>query len=142
MSVFNDELNKNQRVVLENDLCFALLTNIPITPGHTLIIPKREVANFDELSIDEVVSMQAALAEIKRRLSTALGAEGFNFAWNQGQEYGQSVEHLHIHVVPRTKNDQGINRYEPRSFLYRPGSRATSPNEELIELCSLLKSVA
>lgn len=48
-----------------------------------------------------------------------------------GENAGQTVPHFHLHVVPRKSGDSGILQYEPRVFLYRPGSRAISPSEEL-----------
>ena len=67
-------------------------------------------------------------------------AEGFNYAWNEGVLSGQTVNHLHLHILPRIKNDTGITKYEPRKFLYRPGIRPTSPEQELIEIASLIKN--
>lgn len=69
-----------------------------------------------------------------------MNAEGFNFAWNMGEEAGQSVPHFHLHVVPRKPGDTGILEYEPRKFLYRPGSRAVSPEEELQALARLVRN--
>lgn len=60
-------------------------------------------------------------------------------AWNEGGVAGQTVPHLHMHLVPRKQGDEGITEYEPRKFLYRPGSRAESPVEEIREIAKLLK---
>ena len=54
---------------------------------------------------------------------------------------GQTVPHFHLHILPRKKGDTGITQYEPRIFLYRPGTRATLPQEELASLASLLRLV-
>lgn len=67
-------------------------------------------------------------------------AEGFNFAWNEGKDYGQSVPHFHLHVVPRSPGDEGITEYEPRKFLYRPGSREDSPETELAAVAAEIRS--
>ena len=64
-------------------------------------------------------------------LKKIFGAEGFHFAWNEGAIAGQSVPHLHLHIVPRRVGDGGITEFEPRKFLYRPGSREPSPEYEL-----------
>lgn len=73
-------------------------------------------------------------------LKKAFNAEGFNFAWNAGEHAGQTVPHFHLHIVPRKKGDAGILQYEPRVFLYRPGSRAVSPAEELEQTAELVKN--
>lgn len=142
MSVFLDAPEIVSRTFAENDLVFAFLTNIPITPGHSLIAPKREVQTYAELTQDEILAIHQLIVRTQQILSRTMHAKGFNIAWNEGSEYGQSVPHLHIHIVPRTPNDNGIFQYEPRQFLYRPGSRATTPEHELSEIASLLRSVA
>lgn len=68
-------------------------------------------------------------------------AEGFNYAWNESEIAGQSVPHVHLHILPRKEGDLGIVGYEPRVFLYRPGSRAISPEEELAEIAARMRSV-
>jgi diadenosine tetraphosphate (Ap4A) HIT family hydrolase len=78
-------------------------------------------------------------AIVKEGLRRAYGAEGFNCAYNEGKNYGQSVPHFHLHVVPRTPGDNGISEYEPRKFLYRPGSREASPEAELAAVARELK---
>jgi diadenosine tetraphosphate (Ap4A) HIT family hydrolase len=115
------------------------LTNIPITPGHSLISPKRVVETFDELTEAEILDIFALASIIKNGLKKVYGAEGFNCAWNEGKNYGQSVPHFHLHIVPRTPDDEGITEYEPRKFLYRPGSREDSPEEELAAVASELR---
>ena len=78
---------------------------------------------MEELTEKEVLDIFALAADVKEALRKTFGAEGFNLAWNEGKKYGQSVPHFHLHIVPRTPGDDGITEYEPRKFLYRPGSR-------------------
>ena len=76
-----------------------------------------------------------ALFALRKQVAGALkrvfSAEGFHFVWNEGKVAGQNVSHFHLHIVPRKKGDAGITEYEPRRFLYRPGSREPSPEKEL-----------
>jgi diadenosine tetraphosphate (Ap4A) HIT family hydrolase len=65
--------------------------------------------------------------------------EGFHQAWNEGKVAGQSVPHFHLHVVPRKQGDEGITEYEPRKFLYRPGSREETPSQELESIAKQIK---
>ncbi len=129
-----------RRVVGENALAFAFLNKMPIVSGHTLICPKRIVADSASLSPEEWFQVLQLKEMVCKQLKHVLGAEGFNFAWNEGGEVaGQTVPHFHLHVVPRKKGDTGIAQYEPRVFLYRPGTRSPSPEEELMSLASLLR---
>ncbi|MCB9806082.1 HIT family protein [Candidatus Nomurabacteria bacterium] len=128
-----------EREVLSNDLAWAFLTNIPIVPGHILIAPKRCIASFDELSKEEQEAIDDLRLKIKEASMKTFDATGFNYAWNDGAIAGQSVSHFHLHVLPRKEGDTGITEYEPRKFLYRPGSREDSPEEELQAVASLIR---
>jgi len=119
------------RTVKRNGLARAFLTNIPVTPGHMLVCPVRHVQKFEELTDDEKKAIFDLMAEIKMALREVFGAEGFNHAWNEEKLAGQSIPHFHLHVVPRKQGDEGITEYEPRKFLYRPGSREATPEAEL-----------
>jgi diadenosine tetraphosphate (Ap4A) HIT family hydrolase len=140
-SVFTKSEDIKPRTVAANDLAFAFLTNMPITPGHTLVSPKRFIATIEEMTEAEIIDVFALATLVKEGLRKTYGAEGFNCAWNEGSKYGQSVQHFHLHVVPRTPNDSGIINYEPREFLYRPGSRETSPEAELTATADLRQEI-
>lgn len=127
-------------MIAENDLAWAFPTNTPITLGHTLVIPKRCIANFEDLTLEEQVAVFELASKIKDAMRKIFGAHGFNHAWNEGNKAGQSVPHLHLHIVPRTEGDVGIYEYEPRRFLYRPGSRAESPQDELVGIALQIKA--
>jgi len=127
------------RLIAKNSLAFSFLTNIPIVPGHTLICPIRPVATCEELSHEEWKEILKLKEHVCYALKQAFHVEGFNFAWNLGESAGQTVQHFHLHVVPRKPGDTGILEYEPRVFLYRPGSRATSPSEELEQTAALIR---
>ena len=120
-----------EMLIIENNLAWAFPTNIPIVPGHVIICPKRCVLKFEDLDITEREAMFGLVGKLKPALAKTFGAEGFNFAWNEGEVAGQKVPHLHLHMLPRKKGDTGITEYDPRKFLYRPGSREDSPEEEL-----------
>lgn len=128
-----------ERVIVENNLAFAFPTKTPIVPGHILICPKRHVSKVEELNLDELQAIFDLQKQLKHSMKEVFGAEGFNYAWNEGSMAGQSVNHFHLHMLPRKTGDTGIVEYEPRKFLYRPGERAESSKEELIAVGKLLK---
>ncbi len=138
-SIFTTLPEIKERSFAENETAWAFLTNIPITPGHSLVSPKRVVETMDELTEKEILDIWDLITSVKVALRKTFGAEGFNIAWNEGKDYGQSVPHLHIHIVPRTPNDDGISEYEPRKFLYRPGSREDSPEAELVAVANKIR---
>lgn len=128
------------RMIVENEYAFSFLNKMPITPGHTLICPKRPIVYSDELTVEEWRDILFLKTNVCTILRKELKTEGFNFAWNESLVAGQTVPHFHLHVVPRRQGDNGITEYEPRVFLYRPGSRADSPQSELITLAKKLRS--
>lgn len=129
-----------KRLIANNHLAFAFLTHMPILPGHTLVCPLRQVANSDDLTHQEWHSILLLKTQICIALKKSLGAQGFNFAWNQAEVAGQTVPHFHLHIVPRSSGDNGIIEYEPRKFLYRTGSRSITPMEELENTALLIKN--
>jgi diadenosine tetraphosphate (Ap4A) HIT family hydrolase len=93
-------------VIASNAHALALSDGFPVSPGHTLIIPKRHVASFFELTPEEQGVILELLAEMRQRLLTERNPDGFNIGINDGAAAGQTVMHLHIHLIPRHAGDQ------------------------------------
>jgi diadenosine tetraphosphate (Ap4A) HIT family hydrolase len=91
---------------LANPHALAIYDGFPVSPGHSLIIPKRHVASFFELSREEQESMLDLLAEMREKLLFERNPDGFNIGINDGAAAGQTVMHLHIHLIPRYAGDQ------------------------------------
>lgn len=127
-----------ERQIVENEFAWAVPGNMPITVGHTLVIPKRCVAKYEDLTREEKEAVEELRVKILNALRKTFGAQGFNFAWNDEKLAGQSVPHFHLHIVPRKEGDAGIYQYEPRNFLYRSGDRGISPEQELKAVAQLI----
>ncbi len=137
--VFCTNAEVKNRKITENDLALMFPTNIPIVPGHVLIVPKRCVAKYGDLTLEEKGAIEKLRVKTTQALQKAFGAKGFNYAWNENEIAGQAVPHFHLHIVPRKEGDEGITEYEPRKFLYRPGSRETTPEKELEKISELIR---
>jgi len=137
--LFCENKEIKERIIVKNELVFAFPTNIPIVPGHVILCPVRHILGVNELTEQELRAVFEIIGKIKNAMGKAFGAEGFNFACNEGELAGQSVKHLHFHILPRKEGDTGITEYEPRKFLYRPGSRETTPESELKDVADILK---
>ena len=137
--VFCTNPSVKEREIIRNDYAFAFPTNIPIVPGHVLICPIRCVDNFNDLTSEEIVEIFDLQKKLKKSLREAFNATGFNYAWNEGEVGGQAVPHFHLHMLPRKAGDDGITEYDPRKFLYRPGSREESPDSELVSVVEEIK---
>jgi diadenosine tetraphosphate (Ap4A) HIT family hydrolase len=92
----------------ENDHALAVRDRSPVCEGHTLIITKRHVADFFELPAGEQINMLRLLEKMKHGLDTQLHPDGYNIGMNIGEAAGQKIFHVHIHLIPRSK-DQTVN---------------------------------
>lgn len=97
--------------ILENELAFALLDGFPVTPGHTLIIPKRKVVDVFGLTTEESSAIANLISLRKEQLiKEDHSISGFNIGTNAGETAGQTVFHCHIHLIPRRHGDCGDPR--------------------------------
>lgn len=94
------------RIVLENELAIAIRDGFPVTHLHTLVIPKRHVATYFDLSQSELKACDSLLHAAKDSIQAEDRlVEGFNIGMNAGEVAGQTVFHCHIHLIPRRKGD-------------------------------------
>jgi diadenosine tetraphosphate (Ap4A) HIT family hydrolase len=91
--------------VASNDLAFAIRDRHPVTPGHTLVVPRREVPTWFEATPDEQRALMELVAVVKAGLDAEQAPDGYNVGWNVGDAAGQTVFHLHVHVIPRRRGD-------------------------------------
>lgn len=94
------------RIVDSTELGLVVRDAYPISPGHTLVIPRRHIGSFFELSDDERKSLLGLLTDAKQVLDQELHPQGFNIGINDGAAAGQTVPHLHIHLIPRFSGDR------------------------------------
>lgn len=96
---------EKERVIYENKFSFALLDIYPVTKGHTLIIPKRHILKLEDLKEEEILDIFESYKKVKDGLEKFLKPDGFNFGLNLGEASGQSIEHIHFHLIPRYLSD-------------------------------------
>jgi diadenosine tetraphosphate (Ap4A) HIT family hydrolase len=91
--------------VEESGLSVAIRDGFPITDGHTLVIPKRHVASFFDATEGERQELLSLIDEVKEQLENEYSPDAYNIGINDGSAAGQTVKHLHIHLIPRYKGD-------------------------------------
>ena len=94
------------RVIQENDFAVLILDGYPVSPGHSLIIPKRHVGSFFDATASEHAALLALLDKAKELVGETHKPDGYNIGINDGAAAGQTVPHLHIHLIPRYSGDQ------------------------------------
>ena len=92
-------------VSLKNDLAYSARDSYAVSPGHTVVVPKRHVAEFFDLTQDEVAACMDLINEEKKLIDEEFKPDGYNIGVNIGAAAGQSILHVHIHIIPRYKGD-------------------------------------
>jgi diadenosine tetraphosphate (Ap4A) HIT family hydrolase len=95
-----------ERIIDSNESGVVIRDGFPISPGHTLIIPNRHVGSFFELEGNERAQLLTLLDSAKAVLDAEFKPQGYNIGINDGPAAGQTVPHLHIHLIPRFTNDR------------------------------------
>ena len=100
------EIEYKKEVVYENDFFYATRDSYPVTKLHTLVIPKRHFQSYFDMNNDEIKSINIVLNEQRKeimKLDSSVAA--FNIGINDGKDAGQSIYHLHVHLIPRRQGD-------------------------------------
>jgi diadenosine tetraphosphate (Ap4A) HIT family hydrolase len=97
-------------VLIERPLAFLKRDGYPLTKGHALVIPRRHVATFFETTAGERQAMLDLLDEAKAILDREHRPDGYNIGINNGQAAGQTVMHVHLHIIPRYVGDMSDPR--------------------------------
>ena len=96
----------DSRIIASSSLALVIRDAYPISPGHTLIIPKRHIGSFFEATNEEREELFSLLDQARQKLIEEFKADAFNIGINDGAAAGQTIAHLHIHLIPRFTNDQ------------------------------------
>lgn len=110
---------KSNKILFENDTFFARFDNFPAAKGHLEIVPKRHVESLFALSDQEAAEAYSLLRKAQRHLARRYRPDGYTIGVNEGVAAGQSIPHLHIHLIPRHHGDVA----DPRG-----GIRQATPN--------------
>ncbi len=99
-----------ERIVLDSTHAFVIRDGFPVSPGHALIIPKRHVGSFFDVTDAERADLMSLLAAARDEIEREFRPASYNIGINDGAAAGQTVPHLHIHLIPRYAGD----RADPR----------------------------
>lgn len=120
-------------IVYEDETAVGFLDIQPMAPGHTMIVPKRHVVGIPDLPEEMFRPLMAAIQKVSRKLAKVFSPDGMSYGVNQGRAAGQHVDHLHIHLVPRWRDDgggsfQSIVRNPPKEDLKSLAEKIRSAN--------------
>ena len=98
--------SKKSGIAYENDLAYASYDSYPVSDHHCLIIPKRHIKDYFDMTNDELVACNDLIQIVKNEiLSNDVNVKGFNIGTNAGKIAGQSIMHCHMHLIPRREGD-------------------------------------
>ena len=113
-----------ERIIASNELAYAIRDGFPVTPLHTLIIPKRHAVDYFELTNEELLACHELIQQLKESITIDdPNVVAFNIGMNAGEAAGQTVFHCHMHLIPRRKGDVenprgGIRHLIPNKGFY------------------------
>ena len=100
------EIEYKKEVVYENDFFYATRDSYPVTKLHTLVIPKRHFQSYFDMNKNEIKSINIVLNEQRKEIvQLDSSVTAFNIGINDGKDAGQSIYHLHVHLIPRRQGD-------------------------------------
>lgn len=91
--------------IQENQLAVALPDAYPLSPGHTLIVPRRHVEDFFDLTAEEQAAVWTLVQLVRQHIEKNYSPHGYNLGVNNGRAAGQTVAHAHVHIIPRYAGD-------------------------------------
>jgi|TARA_A100001388_G_scaffold164685_1_gene122998 diadenosine tetraphosphate (Ap4A) HIT family hydrolase len=93
-------------LIFDNEFAFASFDSYPVSKYHSLIVPKRHILDYFELTNDELLACNDLIKKIKKKIQNEdKTVDGFNIGTNSGVVAGQSIMHCHLHLIPRRKGD-------------------------------------
>ncbi len=110
----------SREIITESSLAYAIFDMFPVSDGHALIIPRKHCLDYFELSFEEQSSCWQLVNEVKHILEKKYHPDGFNVGININHAAGQTIPHVHIHLIPRYTGDV----VDPRG-----GVRGVIPNK-------------
>jgi diadenosine tetraphosphate (Ap4A) HIT family hydrolase len=101
----------------KNEEFFAKYDRYPVSAGHTLLIPNRHIQSFFQLTQSEIISLQKLAKSVKITLDNTFHPDGFNIGINDGSAAGQTINHLHVHIIPRYFGDVALPQGGVRNLM-------------------------
>ena len=92
-------------ILFENELSYSIYDSFPVSRGHTLIIPKRHLGSFFDLDKEELAACYDMIRRVKEHIDSRFCPDAYNIGINVGRSAGQSIMHVHIHLIPRYRGD-------------------------------------
>lgn len=132
-------LSRRVEVICETATCVAFYDGYPVSPGHALIIPKRHVASYFDLTNHEREAMNVMLQYVKQKVDDRYHPDGYNIGINVNEAAGQSVFHVHMHLIPRYKGDVENPKGGVRGVIPDKQKYSVTQESETVDVSTIMK---
>ena len=105
MAAEDCELCRPENVLLEGSLAYVRYDNNGLSPGHVLVVPRRHVASYFDMTVEEKAAIQSLLDGAQTKIAADHSPDGYNIGVNIGRAAGQNRMHVHVHLIPRYSGD-------------------------------------
>lgn len=105
MCIFCQKCQENKEIIYENHLVFAIFDHYPVSKGHVLIMTKRHVATYFDTTKEERLAVDEAVFFLKSMVDRKYKPDAYNIGTNSGADAGQTIDHFHVHLIPRYHGD-------------------------------------
>jgi len=102
------------KILFENDKNLAFLDIFPVSKGHTIVIPKNHYKNLEEIPNNELSELFEIVKRVSILIHKKLKIDGYNILQNNFRAAGQVVNHFHVHIIPRTNEDEKFKLFIPK----------------------------
>jgi diadenosine tetraphosphate (Ap4A) HIT family hydrolase len=107
MAAEHCELCRAENLLLEGSLAYVRFDNNSLSRGHVLVVPRRHVASYFDMTVAEKTEIQALLDRAQSKIAADFSPDGYNIGVNIGRAAGQNRMHVHVHLIPRYSGDVG-----------------------------------
>lgn len=115
--------------IASNRSAFAVWDTYPVNPGHALVVTRRQISDWWDATVDERTDLMALVEQVRTHIEQQHAPDGFNVGFNAGVAAGQTIDHLHIHVIPRYLGDVPDPRGGVRNVIHARGNYLASLTE-------------
>ena len=113
--------------IASNRSAFAVWDAYPVNPGHALVVSRRQISDWWEATTEERTDLMALVDEVRAHIAEQHKPDGFNVGFNAGTAAGQTIDHLHVHVIPRYLGDVADPRGGVRNVIPARGNYLANP---------------
>jgi diadenosine tetraphosphate (Ap4A) HIT family hydrolase len=120
--IFCEKMNANEKqFITKNEHFLAWWDENPVTKGHSIVISKKHIESFFELDDEELKSMYSLIKKVKQITDDKHKPDAYNIGINDGEAAGRTIDHLHIHIIPRYQDDVANPRGGVRNIIPEKG---------------------